>query len=147
LQKISNVVWRALETGRKVSLVCPLWPQGKILLRNELYIFRLLTFILFILQCQKALTHYHEPTNRCSFFLFVHAWWRSSKYQLYDLTPDRSSNLWITALEASMLTIIPPLRFVVYDMTPLEMIVQIWPLQRVMGHDMTWYGMTVIGNH
>ena len=59
-----------------------------------------------------------EPTSHCSYFLILHAFQRSNKYQSYiffAFQPDLRSNPRSTANKASMLTITPPMR-----LTPIK---------------------------
>ena len=59
-----------------------------------------------------------EPTSHCSYFLILHAYQRSNKYQSYiffAFQPDLRSNPRSTANKASMLTITPPMR-----LTPIK---------------------------
>ena len=84
--------------------------------------------------CRSTQTHYSdsEPASICSYSLMLRAQRRRSKYQFYNLwiDPTWARTHESTALEASTLTITPPMRSTIYmiiirymSCTPFECIV------------------------
>ena len=68
--------------------------------------------------CRLTRTHYpdSEPTSLCSFSLMLRAYKRSKNINLYSLWYDPTgARTHDAALEASTLTITPPMRFVLYE--------------------------------